>query len=666
MKFRFLSLIVGIGISLGSLLAFYSPYQAKQLGGEMLRKDASFIARLLAENLALGVQTVVLDNGAALDQTLAVLKKGDDARDSRNAAISAIRVYNEKGEFVKGLNVDSGGNEAKIESVSELVFQDLANDLRVVSPMYDSGKKLVGYVQIDFSKQFLADQTARNSTYALLLGCAVLAVMTSVGIIVIRRDVNAIQSLADFAGKVAAGDVNVSIGMRRNDEIGSLASSLSAMIQAQKTKAEVADQIAMGRLSVAVDVVSDVDVLGKAMATMKENIGALVSDVKMLAASAVEGHLDTRVDADRHDGDFREIINGVNHTLDAVIDPVHEATRVLEKVATRDLTARMQGNYREDHARIKKALNTAVENLDQGLGQIDGAVSEVALAAGKIDSGNQSVARGAGEQAFSLDEVANSLQEMSQATRKNSERVREAAQLAQQARGFAAKGVESMSLLSGTIAKMKTSSDATSKIIKTIDEIAFQTNLLALNAAVEAARAGDAGKGFAVVAEEVRNLAMRCAEAAKNTTAMLEDSVRNAGEGVLINQEVTRNLEEINQQVARVGDVMAEISAASSRQSQGIDQMDAAVRQVNAVTQKTVGNAEQSVGAAGELNSQARKMSTLVASFRLTAADRVQEKSGLRPNGPRTNGSRPQLQDAFAPGEFDSVTSSAQELHERP
>jgi methyl-accepting chemotaxis protein len=172
--------------------------------------------------------------------------------------------------------------------------------------------------------------------------------------------------------------------------------------------------------------------------------------------------------------------------------------------------------------------------------------------------------------------------------------------------------------LSQAIDKIKASSDSTAKIVKTIDEIAFQTNLLALNAAVEAARAGDAGKGFAVVAEEVRNLAMRSAEAAKNTANMIEESVKNAEGGVSINQEVLKNLTEINNQVNKVSAVMAEIAAASDQQSQGVDQVNMAVEQMNQVTQQVAANAEESASAAQELSGQAEDMKSMVGAFRLT------------------------------------------------
>jgi methyl-accepting chemotaxis protein len=166
--------------------------------------------------------------------------------------------------------------------------------------------------------------------------------------------------------------------------------------------------------------------------------------------------------------------------------------------------------------------------------------------------------------------------------------------------------------MSTAIEDIKKSSDETAKIIKTIDEIAFQTNLLALNAAVEAARAGEAGKGFAVVAEEVRNLAQRSAEAARNTAEMIEGSVKNADNGVAISGEVATLLDEISGNNSKVNDLVGEISAASNEQAQGIDQINTAVGQMDQVTQSNAANAEESASASEELSAQAEQLSGMV------------------------------------------------------
>jgi methyl-accepting chemotaxis protein len=211
----------------------------------------------------------------------------------------------------------------------------------------------------------------------------------------------------------------------------------------------------------------------------------------------------------------------------------------------------------------------------------------------------------------------------------NAASAKEARGLAEAARQSADAGVQSMRRLSSSIDKIKTSADSTSKILKTIDEIAFQTNLLALNAAVEAARAGDAGKGFAVVAEEVRNLAMRSAEAAKSTATLIEESVNNAGEGVTINQEALGKLEGIQAQVDQVNTVMNEIAASSEQQQQGVEQVNTAIEQLNQVTQQTAANSEESASASEELEAQAQEMDSLVRTFTLPLTENHVRSSKL-------------------------------------
>jgi methyl-accepting chemotaxis protein len=219
--------------------------------------------------------------------------------------------------------------------------------------------------------------------------------------------------------------------------------------------------------------------------------------------------------------------------------------------------------------------------------------------------------------------VAASLQETTASARQSATNALEARGLAERARASAAAGVTRMDRLSEAVGEIKQSSDATAKIVKTIDEIAFQTNLLALNAAVEAARAGEAGRGFAVVAEEVRALAQRSAAAARETAALIDQGAQSAERGLTLNGDVRRSLEEISAQVERVTDVVAEITAASEQQATGVAQVNQAVTQMNHVTQQVAANAEESAGASAELASQAASLTALAAAFTVTTARRA-------------------------------------------
>ncbi|MFT3745135.1 MAG: methyl-accepting chemotaxis protein [Pyrinomonadaceae bacterium] len=401
----------------------------------------------------------------------------------------------------------------------------------------------------------------------------------------------------------------------------------------------------LGRLARTVDgIIKQSQAAVAAFEASRATLRELIAATQELTAEANKGNITFRGDAAKYKGGFRELLQGMNATLEAMTSPINEASKCLERVAQRDLTAKMTGNYNGDFEKIKTSLNTALDNLDEGMLQITVGAEQVASASNEIASGSQSLAEGTSEQASTLEEISSSLLEISSMTKQNTENSKEARSLSNNSRTTLDQGMKSMGQLSAAVERIKVSSDSTAKIVKEIEEIAFQTNLLALNAAVEAARAGNAGKGFAVVAEEVRNLAMRSAEAAKTTAELIEESVKNTEEGVTYNAEVQQNLEEINRQVEKVNIVVTEIAAASEQQSQGIEQITVAVEQMNGATQQAAANSEESASAAEELSGQSQEMLSLIGEFNLSQ----QRDKAKRSSSSSRKAATPQL--AFANG----------------
>jgi methyl-accepting chemotaxis protein len=244
--------------------------------------------------------------------------------------------------------------------------------------------------------------------------------------------------------------------------------------------------------------------------------------------------------------------------------------------------------------------------------QLNEAADQTLTAAVQFATSSQSVAKGASEQAASIEETSSTLEEIASTTTRTAEHALQMEKLVGSTRSNAGKGSAAMEQMVGSISLIKESSDKMARIIRTIDEIAFQTNLLALNAAVEAARAGDAGRGFAVVAEEVRNLALRSARAAKDTSALIEESQQRAQQGVAASAEAQALLESILADVERTSGVVREVSVSSKEQARGVEQITQAVAQMDHVTQSNAAEAEENASSSEELSAQAKQLSAVV------------------------------------------------------
>jgi len=366
------------------------------------------------------------------------------------------------------------------------------------------------------------------------------------------------------------------------------------------------------------DYKGDYNVLKVACNELGVQIDLLGQEMDKLAKAAAEGNLDHRGDSGKFKGDIAEIVNGVNRTMEFVVTPLAEVAKVLAAAAQKDVSKRIAGEYKGQFGGLKDNVNNAMAAVDEAIDQVVGAVAQVAAASGQISESSQSLAQGSAEQAASLEEVTSSVEEMASMAKQNAGNAEEAKNLATSANAVADKGNDAMSRMTQVIDDIKKSSDETAKILKTIDEIAFQTNMLALNAAVEAARAGEAGKGFAVVAEEV------------------EEAVKNADAGVDIGKDVAGALEEIASGTRKVNDLVAEIAAASGEQSQGIEQINTAIGQMDQVTQSAAANAEESASAAEELNAQAEELRNMTDEFTISKASTSRSSTRAKAKSTKT------------------------------
>ena len=305
---------------------------------------------------------------------------------------------------------------------------------------------------------------------------------------------------------------------------------------------------------------------------VRHNLKALNEDVNMLSEAAAAGLIETRADVSRHQGDFARIVQGVNQTLETIVEPIITVKSAAEMVNS---------------------------------------------AAREIAAGNNNLSRRTEEQAASLEETAASVEELTATVKQNAANAQQASNLASAASVVAGKGGEVVNKVVSTMASIDESSRKVVEIISVIDGIAFQTNILALNAAVEAARAGEQGRGFAVVAGEVRNLAQRSAAAAKEIKGLISDSVGKVSDGARLVEEAGHTMGEIVTSITRVTTIMTEIADASAEQSCGIDQINVAVTQMDSMTQQNAAMVEQAAAAAESLQDQAAALAMAVASFKL-------------------------------------------------
>ena len=304
----------------------------------------------------------------------------------------------------------------------------------------------------------------------------------------------------------------------------------------------------------------------------------------------------------------------------SIVRPIKQAMAVADRVSGGDLSREIPVSGKDETARMLQALRQMQDSLTTTVSTVRGNAESVATASSQIEHGNADLSQRTEEQASALEETAASMEELNSTVRQNADNARQANQLAASASTVAERGGAVVGQVVDTMRGINEGSKRIADITSVIDSIAFQTNILALNAAVEAARAGEQGRGFAVVASEVRSLAQRSADAAKEIKSLISSSVAQVEQGTTLVDQAGTTMREVVESIRRVADIMGEISAASTEQSQGVAQVGEAITQMDHVTQQNAALVEESAAAAASLKQQAQQLVEAVAVFRLDHA----------------------------------------------
>jgi methyl-accepting chemotaxis protein len=423
--------------------------------------------------------------------------------------------------------------------------------------------------------------------------------------------------LADQAVALADGDLRDRALPQSRDEIGRLARDLARVAAAERDITHAAQALARGDISREVHARSGDDVLARSMEELRQGLGQLVGELEGVATGAQDGRLDRRANAKLFDGAFATVATRTNAAVDACVAPAREALEALEHVADGDLTARMEGSFRGDHARLQEAVNSALGRIATTLLDVRTGAKEVAEAGSHLSEHASAQATTVMQLATAVSSLDIGLDSIASEARAAAADADAAAHALGAADRLSNEGDRHVAALDEAFGRVKASVSDTERIVRTIEEIAFQTNLLALNAAVEAARAGDAGRGFAVVAEEVRALAGRSAEASRQTAALIAESVSSAAVGASVTAAVTETVSQLRAEVRTVSEIADRVRQVTTRQEAAIVALGPSLQSLRSSADSVQASADTSAEASRELEANAASLQQLVAAFRI-------------------------------------------------
>lgn len=516
--------------------------------------------------------------------------------------------------------------------------------------------------------QYSEEALIENQAKAKKLLYATIGVMISslvaamiLGLILSRRITKPLKKLVDISKEVAKGNVDVEFEFDGKNEIGDLYSALRLIVENIKKKSNVAYNISNGKLE-SIYVSGEKDILSKALNDVVENLSSLVGESGALIEAVNKGDLKVRANNEEIKGSYLKILEGMNQILDSALEPVNEAIDVLQEFSKGNLDVSVKGDYKGEHAKIKETLNSTINkisfyiseisrvtnelsnrNLDvkikgNFLGsfkeievslltivnyyndifkQIQSSIKEISYGVENVNSVALNVSHGVSEQASAIEEITASISEITEQIKATSNAIQEANSLSINLISSASSVEVKVKEVMVSMEDIDVSSNNIYKIIKIINEIAFQTNILSLNATIEATKAGEYGKSFAVVAEEVRKLSERSAEAVKESSKLIEDTISKVQVSKNVVLETTTSIEDILNKEKNIGELLNHISETSKVQATNIEQINLAITEVSKVTEQNANNSESTASYTEEVLKETNQLKEVVDTFKL-------------------------------------------------